>query len=91
MNHAGASGFNDRGQVAFLATFTDGSSGLFVSNLVAVPEPDTGLLCCLVVMAMGLCRRRQEARIDGLGARTWMFVPSEKHEPATHLVRRTLS
>jgi hypothetical protein len=33
------SGFNDLGQLAFFAYFTDGSSGIFVSNLVAVPEP----------------------------------------------------
>ncbi len=33
------SGFNNLGQLAFLASFTDGSSGIFVSNLVAVPEP----------------------------------------------------
>lgn len=29
------SGFNDRGELAFNAVFTDGSSGIFVSNLVA--------------------------------------------------------
>ena len=34
------SGFNNLGQLAFQASFTDGSSGIFVSNLVAVPEPD---------------------------------------------------
>jgi hypothetical protein len=34
-----ASSFNDLGQLAFWASFTDGSSGAFVSNLVAVPEP----------------------------------------------------
>jgi hypothetical protein len=38
-------GFNDLGQFAFVATFTDGSSGIFVSNLVAVPEPSA--LCLL--------------------------------------------
>ena len=32
-----SNGFNDRGQVAFTAQFTDGSSGVFVSNLVAEP------------------------------------------------------
>jgi hypothetical protein len=49
------SGFNDRGQITFVAYFTDGSSGVFVSNLVAVPEPAAliagiigfaGLQCC---------------------------------------------
>lgn len=39
------SAFNDLGQLAFAASFTDGTSGVFVSNLVAVPEPSTlGLL-----------------------------------------------
>jgi hypothetical protein len=32
-------GLNNKGQVAFAAMFTDGTSGVFVSNLVAVPEP----------------------------------------------------
>ena len=38
--NGGASPFNDRGQLAFGATFTDGTSGVFISNLVAeLPEP----------------------------------------------------
>jgi hypothetical protein len=32
-------GFNDSGQLAFHATFNDGTSGVFVSNALAVPEP----------------------------------------------------
>jgi hypothetical protein len=39
--------FNNRGQLAFAATFTDGSSGIFVSNRVAIPEPST---CALVAL-----------------------------------------
>lgn len=35
------SGFNDLGQVAFRVTFVDGSQGIVVSNLVAVPEPSS--------------------------------------------------
>ena len=31
--------FNDRGQIAFWAFFTDGSYAVLVSNVVAVPEP----------------------------------------------------
>jgi hypothetical protein len=31
-------GFNERGELAFVATFDDGSSGIFVSDRVAVPE-----------------------------------------------------
>jgi len=33
------SGFNDLGQLAFLATFTDGTSGVFVSNLAPRRHP----------------------------------------------------
>ncbi|TWT77935.1 hypothetical protein Pla123a_17340 [Posidoniimonas polymericola] len=46
--------FNDRGQILFTATFTDGTTGVFVSNLVAVPEP-AGL--ALIAAAAGLLRR----------------------------------
>ncbi len=35
-----ASGFNNRGELAFHAKFTDGSEGIFVSDLVAVPETE---------------------------------------------------
>jgi hypothetical protein len=52
-----ASGFNDIGQLAFLATFTDGSSGVFVSSLAAVPEPASALLLLIGLMAM--CPRRR--------------------------------
>jgi len=34
-----ASAFNEYGQLAFSAVFTDGSRGVFVTNAVAVPEP----------------------------------------------------
>nr|WP_146585867.1 choice-of-anchor tandem repeat NxxGxxAF-containing protein [Posidoniimonas polymericola] len=54
--------FNDRGQILFTATFTDGTSGVFVSNLVAVPEP-AGL--ALALAAAGLLwrpRRRSSGR-----------------------------
>ena len=55
------SGFNDLGQLTFAAIFTDGSSGIFVSNLVAVPEPTT---CVLAAAGLfGLCaapRRRRK-------------------------------
>ncbi len=43
------SGFNDLGQVAFHATFTDGSSGVFVTS---VPEPSTLALCCTVLLVL---------------------------------------
>lgn len=52
--------FNDRGQIAFMASFTDGTSGVFVSNLVAIPEPSSILLACFgVVTGCLLIRRRQ--------------------------------
>lgn len=35
----GPSGFNDSGQLAFSASFTDGSSGVFVSQLAATSSP----------------------------------------------------
>ena len=38
------SGLNDLGQVAFLTRFTDGTSGIFVSSAVAVPEPTASVL-----------------------------------------------
>jgi hypothetical protein len=46
-----ASAFNNAGQVAFRATFTDGSSGVFVAS---VPEPGG---CALLVVAAMFCRR----------------------------------
>ncbi len=32
-------GLNDSGQLAFSAVFIDGSSGVFISNIAAIPEP----------------------------------------------------
>jgi hypothetical protein len=53
-----ASGFNDRGQLAFWARFTDGTEGIFVSNLVAVPEPACLLAAFLSFFAFCLSRFR---------------------------------
>ena len=50
------SGFNDRGQLAFAAAFTDGSEGIFVSNLVAVPEPSTLLMALFAVVSLAAGR-----------------------------------
>ena len=49
------SGFNDLGQLAFRARFTDGTEGIFVSNLVAVPEPSAILLALL--LGLFACKR----------------------------------
>lgn len=38
---------NDAGQIAFTASFSDRSFGVFVSDLVAVPEPTCIALCCI--------------------------------------------
>jgi hypothetical protein len=54
------SGLNANGQIAFSATFTDGTSGVFVSNLVAVPEP-AGMGLVLVGGAW-LLKQRRKAR-----------------------------
>jgi hypothetical protein len=55
-------GFNDLGQVSFYALFTDGSEGVFVSNLAAVPEPSALLLAGLSVGALMLIRTRCRSR-----------------------------
>jgi hypothetical protein len=55
-----ATGFNDWGQVAFVAQFTDNSWGVFVSNAVAVPEPTT--LVLLLYGLGALWRRRDRGR-----------------------------
>jgi len=51
-----SSAFNDLGQVAFSATFTDGTSGVFISNLVAVPEPSS--IALILSAFLGLCLRK---------------------------------
>jgi hypothetical protein len=52
------SGFNNPGQLAFRAAFSDASQGIFVSNRVAVPEPHNAVLVGVVVVGILLCRRR---------------------------------
>jgi hypothetical protein len=44
-------GFNNRGQLAFWTIFTDGSYGVFVSDLVAVPEPVSSTLLIAAIVA----------------------------------------
>jgi hypothetical protein len=48
--------FNDNGQLTFWASFTDGSEGMFVSNLVAVPEPSSSVLL-IAWMVAAITRR----------------------------------
>ncbi len=54
------SGFNDLGQLAFLASFTDGTSGIFVSDLVAIPEPTSLVLSALGLFGLHATRRREK-------------------------------
>jgi hypothetical protein len=55
-----ARGLNDLGQVVFRAAFTDGSSGIFTSNVLAIPEPPG---CTLLLLAMaGIYYRRRFGR-----------------------------
>lgn len=57
-------GFNDHGRLAFLAYFTDGTEGIFVSNLVAIPEPSSMFYAALAALFACGCKQRV-----GLGAR----------------------
>lgn len=49
----GPNGFNDLGQLMFSATFTDGTNGIFLSNLVGIPEPST--LTFMAISWLALC------------------------------------
>ena len=50
---------NDYGQLAFVTQFDDDSLGIFVTDLVAIPEPTTGLLASFgALVLLGRCRRR---------------------------------
>jgi hypothetical protein len=50
--------FNDRGQLAFLANFTDGTRGIFVSDVATVPEPSVFALLMLGLAACSFKRQR---------------------------------
>jgi uncharacterized protein YjbI with pentapeptide repeats len=96
------SGFNNLGQLAFQATFTDGTSGIFVSNRVAIPEPSTLLLLgfgslaalwrrrglvCASVLAAFVCAATSPARADIF---QWEYInpadPSQGKQESTTLV-----
>ncbi len=63
------SGFNDRGQVAFAAFFSDGSSGVFVSDIVAVPEPDAFTLSTLLSLVIVAAQRKMLTARAGCATR----------------------
>jgi hypothetical protein len=50
------------GQVAFRATFTDGTQGVFVSDLVAVPEPASVWLLILCTLSVAAASPRLRAK-----------------------------
>jgi hypothetical protein len=52
------SGFNERGQLAFCANFTDGTSGIFVADVGIVPEPASAVLLMAAAMYVLLFRFR---------------------------------
>jgi hypothetical protein len=54
--------FNNRGEIAFQASFADGTSGVFVSSAVAVPEPASLLIGILTVAPICFTRRRPNQR-----------------------------
>jgi hypothetical protein len=57
------SSFNDQGQIALTIGFTDGSSGIFVFDAVAVPEPTAALLFfSATVGAVALIRRQRASQ-----------------------------
>lgn len=57
-----ASAFNDRGQIAFRARFTDGSEGIFVSSIAAIPEPTCWAQSVLAIGMAFYVRKRFAAR-----------------------------
>jgi hypothetical protein len=61
------SGLNDLGQVAFSVRFTDGTSGMFISSLVAIPEPTTGTtgVIGIAVVALRVFARRRSCKLRG--------------------------
>lgn len=50
---------DELGYISFVASFVDGTSGVFVSSLVAVPEPSAVWLATLALGLLTQCRRPQ--------------------------------
>ena len=49
--------FNDRGEFAFTAELTDGTTGLFVSSVVAIPEPSSSVLAGVALVGLMMSSR----------------------------------
>lgn len=58
-DQGGRSGFNDLGQLVFWAGFTDGTQGIFVSDLATLPEPSSLLLLATASVALLLRTQRR--------------------------------
>jgi hypothetical protein len=56
------SGFNDLGQIVFIATFTDSTGGVLVSNVAAIPEPAALTLVGIALSGVTVARRRERKR-----------------------------
>jgi hypothetical protein len=56
--------FNGRGQFAFLANFTDGTQGIFVSDVATVPEPSAVALLASAAIALFASQRRFRGRLS---------------------------
>jgi len=56
-------GFNANGDLAFSATFEDGTSGVFISNLLSVPEPSSiaAMTSGLAIVLVGFMRCKTRA------------------------------
>ena len=52
------SSFNDLGELVFAVTFSDDTSGVFVSDIAALPEPSSTVLLLIGMTALGSRRRR---------------------------------
>jgi hypothetical protein len=57
---------DDLGYISFGAAFFDGTSGVFVSSVVAVPEPHAGVLLLFgaLLSTILVARRRQKLRFE---------------------------
>jgi hypothetical protein len=79
--YPGDRSFNDRGQIVFRASFAGGTSGIFVSNAVAVPEP-TMVLFAIATAAIFCSRRRFTARrwsVAWIVVAAYVAVPHVAH------------